>query len=177
MFKPFLSLFTLLCLGAFAAAFGSSTSAGDPSRFRLAAPACTGAQLSVRVDPDLSNGATAGQRSDVFLIKNVSQSKCTIVGKPGVALLDRRGRAMGKAIKPTRKGATITLAPGGVATLEVFYHSCEFLEGAIEGGNPKKCKNSQTAQVRFSGITRVFSTPEKIDAHDGFERIMSFAAR
>lgn len=178
MIRTIFSLIILWGLGAFAVVQGST--AVDKRNVGLAsgAPACTGAQLSVKVDPKFEgNSATGGQRAEQFVVKNVSRFACTITGTPGLALFDARGREMGKAMKPTREGGTTTLKAGGIATLEVGYHSCVFVAGAVEGRNPKKCRISQTARIRFARIDRVFSTRDRIDAVDGFERVFEFKAK
>lgn len=147
----------------------ASATPADASTAVRAAP-CTGAQLSVRPDPSFEgDSAMGGQRGDQFVIENISHSACTIRGKPGVALFDRRGRRMGRALRPTSRGE-ITLAPGGKTTVEFGYHSCEFVASA-SGRNPKRCRISRRVQFRFYGIRKVFTVPEKIDANDGVEQV------
>lgn len=132
---------------------------------------CTGSQLSVSVDKDFQgDSAMGGQRGDQLIVKNISRSRCTISGTAGVTLFDRSGRKMGRSVKP-RSGTVTTLKPGGKATFEIGYHSCEY---AAESSGKKKarCKMSRTAEIRFAGIARVFTVRERLDAVNGIEQAM-----
>lgn len=165
-----ITLSVVLVFGS--SAFAANTSSGITDSSRQGASSarpCTGAQLTVRSDPKFSDSAMGGQRGASYIVRNTSRTPCTIKGSPGIVLLDSRGRMMGKRIKPTREGTT-TIAGRRQVSFEVGYHSCEFVAGA-SGRNPKKCRISRTAQIRFYDIGRVFNVPDKLDAEGGIEQV------
>jgi len=130
---------------------------------------CTAAQLSVRSDPNFNDSAMGGQRGASYIVKNHSKSPCTIKGRPGIVLIDGRGRMMGKPIAPT-KGGNTTIAGGKEAAFEVGYHSCGYANSAA--GHPKrKCRTSKTAQIRFWSISKTFIVADKLDAAPGIEQV------
>ncbi|MBV9215687.1 MAG: DUF4232 domain-containing protein [Acidobacteria bacterium] len=166
-------LFVCICIGfslsAIALAAGNPVSARTSRRVAV----CTASQLSVRIDPDFGgDAAMGGQRAEQFLIKNISSRRCTVSGTPGAKLLDRRGRRMGGVIAPS-SGGSLTLNAGGKATFEVGYHSCQFIAGATDR-NPRRCRMSRTAQIRFRGMSHVFSVRDRLDAEDGFETVVEW---
>ena len=175
MTKSFFGLFILLAFGAFVMVSAKPIGLDKKNTSVMARP-CTGAELSVRSDPNFSDAAMGGQRGASYIVKNTSRSACTINGSPGIVLLDRRGRIMGHRIKPTMGGAT-TIKARGQTSFEVGYHSCTFVAGATDGRNPKKCKWSAKAQIRFSGINRVFTVNDKIDADGGIEQVEAWAGK
>jgi len=52
-----------------------------------------------------------------------------------------------------------------------------FVAGATDGRNPKKCKVSAKAQIRFSGINRVFTIKDTLDADGGIEQVEAWAGK
>lgn len=170
-FYSVLILFVLsLCVSV-----SASPARNGRTNARLLVRTCTGSQLSVSVDKDFQgDSAMGGQRGDQLIVKNVSRSRCTISGTAGAALFDHNGRKMGRSVKP-RSGAATTLKPGGKATFEIGYHSCEYAAEAT-GKKNARCKMSRTAQIRFAGISKVFTVREKLDAVNGIEQVMDFEA-
>jgi Protein of unknown function (DUF4232) len=175
MKSSFLTLPIVLALGVLAFASAAPKNDGDHNvrKARALARTCTGSQLSIRSDPNFSDAAMGGQRGASYVVKNISRSPCTIHGAPGIVLLDRRGRVIGHRIKPTRDGET-TIKARSEASFEVGYHSCEFIAGASDR-NPKKCRWSQTAQIRFWGINRVFAVRDKLDG--GIEEVEGWTTK
>ena len=144
----FITLTLVLVVGTSAlAAVNDPASTDGRKQSGSSARPCTGAQLSVRSDPNFSDSAMGGQRGASYIVKNHSKSPCTIKGRPGIVLIDGRGRMMGKPIAPSKGGST-KIDGGKEAAFEVGYHSCEYANSAA--GHPRrKCRTSKTAQIRF----------------------------
>jgi hypothetical protein len=169
--KKVLAQVLMVMVAATIAAFAEGKSKVESQRpvSSVVVRKCSGSQLSIRSDPNFNDAAMGGQRGASYIVKNSSASPCTIHGKPGIVLLDSRSRLMGSRIAPTRGGLT-TIAAGKEVAFEVGYHSCDYAAEST-GKDPKRCKNSRTALIRFYGITRVFSVKDQLDATGGIEQV------
>jgi Protein of unknown function (DUF4232) len=91
-----------------------ATAAGFP-----AAPACRTSQLSLSL---IRGGAAAGTAYLWYGLRNVGADACSMIGYPGVAVLDARGRI---AQHPATRGAAIR-APVRLVTVKPG-HRAQFL--------------------------------------------------
>lgn len=154
---------------AFAAVAFASSTRNTPRKNAAVTVTCNASQLRVRIDPKFSDAAMGGQRGDRFVVTNISRRTCSVNGQPGIMLLDRRGRWIGSVFKAI-VGDEVKLRPGGKATFEIGYHSCQVV-AQLSDRDPKKCKFSSTIQIRFADIKGVFTLREQIDAEDGIEQV------
>ncbi|MFL6374227.1 MAG: DUF4232 domain-containing protein [Pyrinomonadaceae bacterium] len=171
MKRSILQLVIMIFVVSFTGAFAGTTGKAE-TKSRHSFRSCEGSQLTIRPDPNFSDGAMGGQRGASYVVKNMSAAPCTIKGTPGIVLLDARGRTMGKRIAP-KSGAVTTIKGRGKVAFEVGYHSCEFAAQA-SGKKPSRCRISRTAQIRFFGVSRVYNVKDRLDPEGGIEQVMEW---
>jgi hypothetical protein len=151
--RKFILLATLII--AIPSVAWSQTNTGYSHSNGLAAPRCTGAQLSARHE---SEDAGAGQRDITYAFTNNSSSPCMLSGYPGFVLLNHAGQRMpGQSITHNSDPATVvTLAPHGKAFFTIHFSSCSSV------GTPP-CQISSRVLVTAPGSRRAFILREKLD--------------
>lgn len=164
-----ISAFVLFVLCSYAFASTNPNIKLSSRKAQRPVPACTGAELTVRSDPNFEDSAMGGQRGASYIVKNTSSKPCTITGQPGIVLFDKRSHMMGSRIAPNAEGGT-TIKAHGQVSFEVGYHSC-FYAMKAGGKSTKKCRSSSTAQIRFHGISRTFTVHDALDADGGIEQV------
>ena len=95
---------------------GSATNPAPPTIYR-----CDTSDLSAGLGEALGAG---GQSSRYFLLTNVSDHPCGLIGYPGLQMLDANGAALATQVSRWgTKWPTVILQPGGVASFEVIWQN------------------------------------------------------
>lgn len=101
------------------------TAAPTPTAAPAPAPAAVYRCLTddLRLTLGQTRGA-AGQFARFFLLTNISQQSCGLIGFPGMQMLDAKGAALPTDVVRTgTKWPTVILAPGGVASFEAIWEN------------------------------------------------------
>lgn len=135
---------------------------------KIAAPVCTGNQLSFReADGDADMG---GKRFGNYVFTNTSAASCTLSGFPGFVLLNRSGRIM-KGVSVSynhnllfesegrKKPQRVTLEPGKTAWFQIYYNDGMAL------GLKRPPPESYKVKVKAPHTTREFVIKSAIGAY------------
>lgn len=106
--------------GSASAAVGAGQSAGSGSGSgSTGAPGCLSADLSITTGAALSP-AGIGFAAEPIIVKNTGSAACSVLGWPGVAVLDGGGAQVYQAARAGARGSAVTLQPGQSATAVLF---------------------------------------------------------
>ena len=106
------------CLALLSVAFMFPQVAGpEHAQAATAAPQCHTAQLSGFIG---GQNAGAGNIYTALVLRNVGRAACTLMGYPGVSLVDRLGRQIGRSARwDAGVVRMVVLRPGGAASTTV----------------------------------------------------------